>query len=282
VHIFLLCVFYAWVLLVGLYGRYFYIVLFSIFEGLPGEYKVHDTSLPSECVPAAFLAFLRHVVVASSHSALKGVLEDLQGDDAKTQLLHARWCILSRNEDLPPSPPGTLMAIGTLSRTLDSLGLSAVLLLRAKSGGEDFAVCRVGAAGPEVALDALFFYEAHRTHLVCVTWPTGSSSSTHTSPVIAVAPDAARMLPIEPQAPVSFLCAGGLAGGAPDFPSLTPSFCESIRGGSNTDGQPHGLCVASILHEDLQIDGHWERGLPHSLVVLRPKNSSTRQFSHWC
>jgi hypothetical protein len=26
VHLFLLCVFYAWVLLVGLYGRYFYIV----------------------------------------------------------------------------------------------------------------------------------------------------------------------------------------------------------------------------------------------------------------
>ena len=25
-HLFLLCVFYAWVLLVGLYGRYFYIV----------------------------------------------------------------------------------------------------------------------------------------------------------------------------------------------------------------------------------------------------------------
>jgi len=63
---------------------------------------------------------------------------------------------------------------------------------------------------------------------------------------------------------------GLLAGGQPDSQPQLPSFCQSISGACNEDGEAEGYCEAVLAYQSVRICGQWVEGHPCGPITITP------------
>ena len=249
--------------------------------------QLHESRRDGECVPSAFLALLRHIaqhydadsVVPSLLAKLEATLDPLQ--EAR------RWLDQISVGDSSPSVPGSAMRLGLLHGGLRKLEVS-LLLLQTEYQDQRLASVRgfrLGSPSVPLVQHAILLYNSCDTHVVCLTLSKAQQGADSPTMLASCMQQFSTLPVVQPTDPLLNLhAAGDTADGAmpsTDLPVRLPSFCASISGSADHNGQAHGLCSADLAWHPITLTGQWTAGLPHGDITLcrATTNESDRCFT---
>ena len=250
--------------------------------------QLHESQRAGECVPSALLALLRHMPQQhNADSMVPSLLKKLEA--APDPLQAARlWLHQYSGRDSSQSLPGTAMRLGLLHHGLRSLKVSLLLLQSEHKDQErlaSFRIFRLGSPRVPVLEHTILLYNSCRTHVACLTLPLAQHNADNPTMLASCMRDFSTLPVVELTSPLLNLCAAGdtAEGAMPstDLPSRLPSFCTSISGNVDHNGQAHGHCSADLAWSQVTLTGEWTAGLPHGNITLcrATTDQSTRCFT---
>ena len=145
-------------------------------------------------------------------------------------------------------------------------------------------VHRIGYLGRGVSSPkGCFVYDVTRKHIKSLMWPDATTAEASIQSLVMAAARHARTVGdgaafdwlfdtpdsvlVENAPPLSADQLTYVAGGDQ---LCVPTFCHSITGDCNADGQPHGYCIGEFQLSDVEISGEWVDGMPCGQVCLGP------------
>jgi len=260
-----------------------------------GTLALCSTDVPGDCLPGACLALF--FTLAPLRSRIAGVLEkfsSIAGRATPDTLAGVRRWLASIAEAVDCCGPDGLTAsascriprrmlpLSVLDAALAAVGCAATLVvvdecIMASAGR--YSMHSIGSQEAGIARESnvILLYHMQTQHINFLHFVPTLLLLDTTSAVTSGCQTTLLGLLGETYAP--FLCEpphldghlrGLLAGGQPDSQPQLPSFCQSISGACNEDGEAEGYCEAVLAYQSVRICGQWVEGHPCGPITITP------------
>ena len=234
--------------------------------------KLHSSTERGECMPYAASQLLQPEDASSSSATRRAWLLGLAGGGATLQIY---------NEAGAYMPLALLDAALRKARRACFILMMDSSVIHAREMGPGPQLCRVHLIGyhegqATSSPNGCFVYDSERWHLSSLTWQDETTAEASIRSLVGA--DASDSLSdvLRRAPPLSSAELAQLAGGDSQNQEAThvPTFCCSITGDCNADGQPHGYCVGRFQLSDVQLSGEWVNGMPCGQVCLSSPQSA--------